>query len=122
MSGARRRRPRRFGLRGNGRQVSHCTKRRCIRIHAIRASRNGFSRAHQGDGGVASEVSLDPQGHALLDRVGLSPGGLGFFGALAGKLPSTDTVTSSVPAFEIKQKGGGIAGRFEITNSARYKN
>lgn len=37
-------------------------------------------------------------------------------GALAGKLPSTDTVTSSVPAFEIKQKGGGIAGRFEITN------
>jgi hypothetical protein len=37
-------------------------------------------------------------------------------GALAGKLPSSDTVTSSVPAFEIKQKGGGIAGRFEITN------
>ena len=37
-------------------------------------------------------------------------------GALFGKLPSTDTVTSSVPAFEIKQKGGGIAGRFEITN------
>jgi hypothetical protein len=25
-------------------------------------------------------------------------------------------VTSGVPAFEIKQKGGGIAGRFEITN------
>lgn len=39
-------------------------------------------------------------------------------GALAGKLPSTDTVTSSVPAFEIKQKGGGIAGRFEITNAS----
>ena len=38
-------------------------------------------------------------------------------GALAGRLPSTDTVTSSVPAFEIKQKGGGIAGRFEITNA-----
>lgn len=37
-------------------------------------------------------------------------------GALAGRLPSTDTVTSGVPAFEIKQKGGGIAGRFEITN------
>lgn len=37
-------------------------------------------------------------------------------GALLGELPSTDTVTSSVPAFEIKQKGGGIAGRFEITN------
>lgn len=37
-------------------------------------------------------------------------------GALAGDLPSTDTVTSSVPAFEIRQKGGGIAGRFEITN------
>jgi hypothetical protein len=31
-------------------------------------------------------------------------------------LPHSDTVTSSVPAFEIKQKGGGIAGRFEITN------
>lgn len=31
-------------------------------------------------------------------------------------LPYTDTITSSVPAFEIKQKGGGIAGRFEITN------
>ena len=31
-------------------------------------------------------------------------------------LPYTDTVTSSVPAFEIKQKGGGIGGRFEITN------
>src|SRR5215510_10310760 len=39
------------------------------------------------------------------------------FGALSGRLPSTDTVTSSVPAFEIKQKGGGIAGRFEITNA-----
>ena len=39
-------------------------------------------------------------------------------GALSGRLPSTDTVTSSVPAFEIKQKGGGIAGRFEITNSS----
>jgi hypothetical protein len=38
------------------------------------------------------------------------------FGALAGHLPSTDTVTSSIPGFEIKQKGGGIAGRFEITN------
>jgi hypothetical protein len=38
--------------------------------------------------------------------------------AFAGEipLPYTDTVTSSVPAFEIKQKGGGIAGRFEITN------
>ena len=30
--------------------------------------------------------------------------------------PFTTTVTSSVPAFEIKQAGGGIAGRFEITN------
>jgi hypothetical protein len=38
------------------------------------------------------------------------------FGFLSGHLPSTDTVTSSVPAFEIKQKGGGIAGRFEISN------
>ena len=37
-------------------------------------------------------------------------------GALSGRLPSTDTVTSSVPAFEIKQRGNGIAGRFEITN------
>jgi hypothetical protein len=46
---------------------------------------------------------------------GLVPN-FGSTGALAGKLPSTDTVTSSVPAFEIKQKGGGIAGRFEITN------
>ena len=38
--------------------------------------------------------------------------------AFAGEipLPYTDTVTSSVPAFEIKQKGGGIGGRFEITN------
>jgi hypothetical protein len=44
-------------------------------------------------------------------------GGVSANGALAGKLPSTDTVTSSVPAFEIKQKGGGIAGRFEITNT-----
>jgi hypothetical protein len=43
-------------------------------------------------------------------------GGISIQGALAGKLPSTDTVTSSVPAFEIKQKGSGIAGRFEITN------
>jgi trimeric autotransporter adhesin len=39
-------------------------------------------------------------------------------GALLGDLPSTDTVTSGVPAFEIKQKGTGIAGRFEITNPA----
>src|SRR5262245_56705229 len=46
-----------------------------------------------------------------------SDGGFSTNGALLGKLPSTDTVTSSVPAFEIKQKGGGIAGRFEITNS-----
>jgi trimeric autotransporter adhesin len=37
-------------------------------------------------------------------------------GALAGRLPSTDTVTSGVPAFEIRQRGSGIAGRFEITN------
>jgi hypothetical protein len=37
-------------------------------------------------------------------------------GALELRLPLTDTVTSGVPAFEIKQKGGGIAGRFEITN------
>jgi len=37
-------------------------------------------------------------------------------GALELRLPLTDTITSSVPAFEIKQKGGGIAGRFEITN------
>jgi hypothetical protein len=47
---------------------------------------------------------------------GPTPVGMGVAGALSGKLPSTDTVTSSVPAFEIKQKGGGIAGRFEITN------
>ena len=31
--------------------------------------------------------------------------------------PFSTTVTSSVPAFEIKQAGGGIAGRFEITNA-----
>jgi trimeric autotransporter adhesin len=68
------------------------------------------------DGAVAGEVTLDPQGNALADRIGLNPGGLGVFGALFGKLPSTDTVTSGVPAFEIKQKGGGIAGRFEVTN------
>ena len=68
------------------------------------------------DGGIANEVTIDAQGNPLLDRIGLNPGGLGYFGALAGKLPSTDTVTSGVPAFEIKQKGGGIAGRFEITN------
>ena len=37
-------------------------------------------------------------------------------GAAELRLPLTDTITSSVPAFEIKQKGGGIAGRFEITN------
>jgi len=30
--------------------------------------------------------------------------------------PFTATVTSGVPAFQIKQEGGGIAGRFEITN------
>lgn len=31
-------------------------------------------------------------------------------------LPYTRVVTSSVPGFEVKQAGGGIAGRFEITN------
>jgi len=51
------------------------------------------------------------------DNTGDGGGGVSATGALAGKLPSTDTVTSSVPAFEIKQKGGGIAGRFEITNA-----
>lgn len=50
--------------------------------------------------------------------VGGDPFQVGTLGALAGRLPSTDTVTSSVPAFEIKQKGNGIAGRFEITNPA----
>ncbi|HSE45874.1 MAG TPA: hypothetical protein VLA89_11175 [Gemmatimonadales bacterium] len=51
------------------------------------------------------------------ESTGDGGGGVSAMGALAGKLPSTDTVTSSVPAFEIKQKGGGIAGRFEITNA-----
>jgi hypothetical protein len=37
-------------------------------------------------------------------------------GAAELRLPLTDTITSGLPAFEIKQKGGGIAGRFEITN------
>lgn len=57
---------------------------------------------------------------AISNAVGAGDGGGGVSanGGLAGKLPSTDTVTSSVPAFEIKQKGGGIAGRFEITNTA----
>ena len=32
-------------------------------------------------------------------------------------LPFTGTVSSSVPAFEVKQSGGGISGRFEITNA-----
>ena len=31
-------------------------------------------------------------------------------------LPLSDDVVSTVPGFEIKQGGGGIAGRFEITN------
>lgn len=32
------------------------------------------------------------------------------------RLPLRDSANSSLPAFEIRQGGGGIAGRFEITN------
>jgi hypothetical protein len=46
-----------------------------------------------------------------------SPGSLALGAALLA--PSeTRTVTSSVPAFEVKQAGGGIAMRAEITNSS----
>ena len=57
---------------------------------------------------------VEPAAQPASPSPGFTP--VAALGALLGKLPSTDTVTSSVPAFEIKQKGGGIAGRFEITN------
>ena len=64
------------------------------------------ARSHAALGG-ASGLSVDAADGG---------GGVSTQGALEGRLPSTDTVTSGVPAFEIKQKGSGIAGRFEITN------
>jgi hypothetical protein len=60
--------------------------------------------------------AVEPSAEASADRLGNPLLNAGIAGALAGKLPSTDTITSGVPAFEIRQKGGGIAGRFEVTN------
>jgi hypothetical protein len=66
------------------------------------------------DDGPATAPTASRQSRDNTEAAGASPALL----ALAGEipLPYTDTVTSGVPAFEIKQKGGGHAGRFEITN------
>jgi hypothetical protein len=81
------------------------------------SDRSAPSEPRQAQSRAAAErPAIEPAAEASADRFGGQVINMGIAGALAGKLPSTDTITSGVPAFEIRQKGGGIAGRFEITN------
>src|SRR5690606_20149486 len=89
------------------------TPRTARRVAAVPALLAGAALSMLSCDGDAGRSPVSPE---EVTPAAASATGPSIAGALLGRLPSRDTVTSSVPAFEIKQKGGGIAGRFEITN------